>query len=83
MAACNRVGEERGFNFIGQSQIVGPGGNVMVKAGEAEETVIYAEVDLNAARNKRTVNIPGKFELDRIADRRVDLFGDILKPYPI
>ena len=26
MAACNRVGEERGFNFIGQSQIVDPGG---------------------------------------------------------
>ncbi len=83
VAACNRVGEERGFKFIGQSQILGPGGQVMAKAGESDETVIYAELDLNAARNKRVVNVPGKFELDRIGDRRVDLYGDLLKSYPI
>jgi len=83
MAACNRTGEERGFRFIGQSQIVGPAGNVLAKAGKMEETVIYAEIDLSVARNKRTVNIPGEFEINRIEDRRVDLFGDILKRYPI
>ncbi len=70
---CNRVGEENGFRFIGQSKIIHPSGRVLASAGMREE-VIVAEVNLEEARNKRTVNIPGKYELEIIGVRRPDLY---------
>lgn len=77
--AVDRVGEERGFNFIGRSKIVDAYGTTLAQASPTEEEIIYADVDLEEARHKRTVMVPGEFEFDVIADRRPEFYGDILR----
>ena len=44
-AAVNRVGEERGFRFIGQSRIVACNGELLAAGGPDEGTILYAEID--------------------------------------
>lgn len=73
-AAVNRVGAERGFPFIGQSRIVDPAGEVLAGGGNGEE-ILYAEIDPTRARQKRVVKIPGKYEIDRVGDRRPEMYG--------
>jgi predicted amidohydrolase len=75
--AVNRVGEERGFRFIGLSRIVGCNGDDLAAAGDDRETILYATIDPAVARRKRIVNIPGEYEIDRVADRRPDLYGPL------
>lgn len=77
MVAANRVGTERGFTFIGQSKICGPDGELLALAPADEETIIYADVDLERARNKRRVRVPGKHEIDRFNDRRPEMYTRI------
>jgi predicted amidohydrolase len=78
-AAVNRVGEERGFRFIGQSRIIACNGELLTTAGEQGPEVITAEIDPAVARNKRVVKIPGKYEIDRVADRRPEMYGPLVK----
>ncbi len=81
-AAVNRVGEERGFQFIGQSRIVNCDGDLLAASeGESEET-LYAELDPERARHKQIVKIPGKYELNRLADRRPEMYGPLCAPLP-
>ena len=54
-AACDRVGDERGFHFIGQSKIAGPSGQVLAEAAHDREAILYAQIDVAAARQKRIV----------------------------
>ena len=68
--AVNRVGEESGFRFIGTSSIVDPGGRVLARAGPDSEETLLADIDPALARRKRLVRVPGRHEIDRIADRR-------------
>jgi predicted amidohydrolase len=74
--AVNRVGEERGFRFIGQSQAADVTGDPLASARDGEE-IIYADVDPERARNKHIVNIPGKYEVNRVADRRPEMYGPL------
>jgi predicted amidohydrolase len=80
VVACNRVGEERGSRFAGHSKIVDFSGKVLAEAGATEETILYADLDLAAADQNRVIRIPGKWEYDRIAARRPDLYGPITAP---
>lgn len=81
--ACDRVGEERGFRFIGRSKIVSATGDALAEAGPDEEELILAEVDLDAARNKRIVYRPGEFEVDLFGDRRPELYRAVAEePLP-
>lgn len=77
--AANRVGVERGRRFIGRSQIVAPTGEILCEAGAEEETILYADLDLSLARQKRIVIEPGEWELDITGDRRPDLYGELTK----
>jgi predicted amidohydrolase len=77
--AVNRVGEERGFQFIGQSRIADVNGDLLAAAGDGEE-IVYADVDPARARAKHIVNIPGKYELHRTRDRRPEMYGPITAP---
>ena len=71
---ADRVGVEQRLpdetlTFIGQSQVVDPDGNVLVRAsGDAEEAQVV-EIDLEQARNKK---INGRNDL--FGDRREDLY---------
>lgn len=68
---CNRIGEERGLTFIGQSQITDSKGNVLYRAGKKEEVAIRT-INLEEADNKmvtRRNNVledrrPHAYELD-------------------
>jgi predicted amidohydrolase len=81
-AAVNRVGEERGFRFVGQSRVVACNGELIASAGPDEETILYAEIDPVVARNKHIVRIPGKHELHRVAHRRPEMYGPLVSPNP-
>lgn len=76
--AVNRVGTERGFQFIGQSKICDPRGHVLTEARHTDETILYADIDLAFARQKHIVRVPGKHEIDRFADRRPEMYGRIV-----
>jgi predicted amidohydrolase len=78
--AVNRVGEERGFRFIGQSRICEPNGNNLAVADETSETILYAEIDPAIARNKHLVRVPGKHEIHRFHDRRPEFYGPVVAP---
>ena len=78
--AVNRVGEERGFRFIGRSSIHGTGGERLAFAGPDGEEIILAEIDPMRARRKRQVRVPGKHEIDRFADRRPEFYAPIVAP---
>jgi predicted amidohydrolase len=77
VVAADRVGEERGFRFAGHCQIVDFTGAVLAEAGETEETVICADVNLIAADMNRVVRVPGQWEFDRIAARRPEMYRAI------
>jgi predicted amidohydrolase len=72
-ACCNRVGIERGTEFIGESKVIGPTGALLEEA-DANESVIRAELDLVQARAKHVINIPGEYEFDVFGDRRPELY---------
>jgi len=77
LVAVNRVGEERGARFIGNSKIINAWGDTLAQAGSDEEQTLYAEVSLSEARQKHIVFKPGEFEMDFIRDRRPELYGKI------
>jgi predicted amidohydrolase len=79
--AVNRVGTERDVTFIGGSRICDPLGKTMATADRTSETILYAEIDAARARNKRLIRVPGKNEVNRIADRRPEMYGPLVEPH--
>ena len=65
----NRVPNEI-LHFIGQSQVVDPDGNILIRASEIEEEVQIVEIDLGKAREK-FINSKN----DIFKDRRPDLYS--------
>jgi predicted amidohydrolase len=78
--AANRVGEERGFRFIGRSSIVDTRGRVLAFASPDCEEILYADIDPALARVKRLIRVPGLHEIDRIADRRPAFYAPLVEP---
>jgi predicted amidohydrolase len=79
-AAVNRVGEERGFRFIGRSRIIDCGGEPLAASDDDRPAILHAEIDPARARQKHLVHVPGKYELHRTADRRPEMYTVITKP---
>ena len=52
IAMCNRVGQEDQMNFSGESIVVDPNGDVIVKAN-ATEQIVYADLDLSMVQKCR------------------------------
>lgn len=72
--AVNRGDSERGFQFIGRSSIADTHGHTLAAAASSGEEILYAEIDPARARNKHYVRVPGKHEIDRLADRRPEMY---------
>ena len=78
--AVNRVGSECGTRFMGRSKIISAAGDTLAEASSNAEEIIYAEVKLSEARQKHIILKAGEFELDRMRDRRPELYGEITRP---
>lgn len=78
--AANRVGQERSFQFCGRSSICGPDGIELARADDDSEQILYADIDLEAARNKRIERTVGTHVIDRFADRRPEFYEAIVQP---
>ncbi len=78
--AVNRVGEEKGFRFIGRSSIAATTGEILAFASPDREEILYADIEPAKARQKRLIRVPGKHEVDRIADRRPGFYGPLVEP---
>jgi len=79
-AACNRIGTESGFRFLGESRIVAPDGSFLACSNDDSPAVLRGSVDPNRARKKHLVRVPGGHEIHRMADRRPDLYGILADP---
>lgn len=73
LASINRVGEEGGTRFWGNSFICGPFGEILAEAGEQEE-IITAELDFSAIE-------PHRQTWPFFRDRRIDGYGDLMKRF--
>jgi 5-aminopentanamidase len=78
-AAVNRVGTERGWEFIGRSKVADCNGDTLAEAGADAEEMLVVELELPEANNNHIVNVAGEYELDRLADRRPELYEPIGK----
>lgn len=75
IATADRIGQERGAGFMGNSLIAGTNGWPIDRiAGPDEDTIVYADVDLTAAR---TAPIWNQLN-DLHRDRRTDLYDQML-----
>ncbi len=63
---CNRVGYEDGTCFWGGSEVIGPTGEVLLKAPQLEELLVHATIDLREVRRERIAN-------PLLRDERLDL----------
>ena len=66
----NRMEGEEPLNFMGQSQVVDPNGNILIRASMTDEKVHVVQLDLSLARNKSLNSRNHIFD-----DRRIDLYG--------
>jgi predicted amidohydrolase len=80
LVACDRVGKERNGTFLGTSKIIRCTGDTIAQASTDQEETIYGEVDIEEARQKKVIRIPGQAEVDHIADRHPEFYGEIVKP---
>ncbi len=78
-AAVNRIGEERGFRFIGQSRIIDCNGEFLAVSHDDQPAILYADLDPEKPRNKQIVKIPGKYELHRTAHRRPEMYQPLVR----
>lgn len=66
--SCNRAGEQGNCRFMGRSLIVAPDGKVLAATSLEEETVVQAELDLQAVARYRS-------HVGLLADRRPDVYA--------
>jgi predicted amidohydrolase len=81
VAVCDRVGSERGVDWIGGSAVISPDGYPLAVASfspdgsEGGEQTLLATCDLAEARRKGTSARNGV-----VVDRRPDLYGAVVQP---
>lgn len=73
-AAINRVGTERGYVFHGRSRVCDPTGETMAQGPADAEAMLLADIDPVRARTKKIVRREGEYWVDRIGQRREDLY---------
>lgn len=76
--SCNRVGFEAdpaglgaGIQFWGSSFVAGPQGEFLARAGDSDDELLFAEVDLRRSENVRRI-------WPFLRDRRIDAYGDLM-----
>lgn len=77
VAACDRVGPERGTDWVGGSVVTDPDGFPLAGPHPGEERLLLAPVRLAEARDKRIGE-----RNDVLADRRPELYGPVVASTP-
>lgn len=72
LLACNRVGDEDGNAFWGNSFVAGPQGELLAHARADGPETLVADVDLGRGEQLRRV-------WPFLRDRRIDAYGDLLR----
>ena len=79
VVGVNRVGEEGGFRFIGQTRLADVTGDLLAVCDHDREDILLADIDPERARQKRSVFIKGEYEVDRVNDRRPEMYDVLSK----
>ncbi len=72
LAYANHTGRERELRYCGRSCVIAPTGQVLARAGDAEQ-LLLADVDVDLLRASRAENT-------HLADRRPELYRDLVTP---
>ncbi len=80
--AVNRIGDESGFHFIGQSRIHDCTGDLLAVCEHDRPAILAADIDPARARQKRIVHVAGEYEIDRVNDRRPEMYGLLTEAIP-
>lgn len=78
VCGVNKVGKDEGGSpnhFFGTSMVVDPAGKVIARAGDTEDEIIYADLDLAQLAEMRRL-------WPMFRDRRPDAYGPICAPAP-
>jgi 5,10-methenyltetrahydrofolate synthetase len=70
IATANRTGKEHNLEFTGQSVLVNPKGEYLIKTGKNEETTSICNINLTEALDKRMTSMNEAFN-----DRREDIYS--------
>lgn len=79
VVSANRVGVEKGFEFLGKSQIINNLGEVLAEASGDKEELIYADISPEIADIKNIIVIPDEYEFDVFGDRKPNLYDVLVK----
>ena len=79
LVSANRCGSERGYDFIGGSQIVDTYGNVLAKADKKTEGIISAKINISDAQNKDIIIKKGEHEMHIFDDRNPAVYKSMCK----
>ena len=60
-----------------------PSGQTLAESRGVGEEILYAEIDPARARRKHVIRVPGKHEIDRLADRRPEMYGVLVQPHSL
>jgi len=74
LLACNRVGDESGNVFWGNSFACGPQGEILARARSDNDETLVADLDLDRSERVRRL-------WPFLRDRRVDEYADLLKRF--
>lgn len=70
-ALCNRVGKEDCLDFAGESFVCGPDGEVIARAAQSRDEILYAEIDYAKLKDSNARKL-------FLRHRRPELYGDWL-----
>jgi predicted amidohydrolase len=77
IAMCNRVGKEGEMDFAGESVVVDPNGDVVIKADDKEQ-IVYADMDLTMVQKSRIlrpyINLRRPKVYSKICDVNTEIF---------
>lgn len=80
--AVNRVGWEGGYHFIGHGSICHFHGDYLHHADHDRDVIFTADIEPEAARQKKMIHCVGEYEIDRVNWRRPDLYKPLIEPMP-
>jgi len=79
LLVANRIGRERTGEFCGRSQIVDTAGRRIAETDAVSRAVLVAEIDVERARDKSIVPVPGEYEMQLFDHRRPELYASLIE----